>query len=243
MADDRPLETTEEAVGRIDGKIADLESTLLARLARRPTGDVELAFRGTPKPGTLFLQGQILNRADYPDLWAWAQASGSVVAGGYGAGDGTITFTLPDMRGRSVVGVGSNGTDTYALGQLTGAARVTLTTAQMPAHGHTASTGNDTHQHASDALHSHSISSDGGHAGHNSGATGTNASTGTGLSVATTTQNTLGGHSHGGGTGGAGAHSHDAMTHSHTVTVGSTGSGAAVDARPMQIAVNWAVWT
>lgn len=47
-------------------------------------------------------------------------------------GDGVHTFALPDMRGRSPVGFGG----TVALAQTGGAESVTLSTQQMPAHGH-----------------------------------------------------------------------------------------------------------
>lgn len=52
-------------------------------------------------------------------------------------GDGQETFALPDMRGRIPVhnGTGSDGIN-YQLGELGGVQDVTLTTNQMPAHGH-----------------------------------------------------------------------------------------------------------
>ena len=52
----------------------------------------------------------------------------------YGAGDGSTTFNLPDLRDRFPVGAGS----TYALNAKGGANTVTLTKEQsgLPAHGH-----------------------------------------------------------------------------------------------------------
>lgn len=231
MADDRPLELPEEAIGRIDGKLADLESTLLARINRKPVGDIEIAFRGTPKPGTIFLQGQTLQRADYPDLWDWAQASGSVVAGGYTVGNGTTTFTVPDMRDRVIVGAGG----TVALGGTGGAATRTLTVANLPAHDHAVAV-------AAHAQHDHnnSVSVLSNHAGHNSGSrTVASALAGSQdffFSVANTTQEGAGGHNHsvdvflGGPT-------------THTVTEQPAGSGTAFDNRPPYLGVNVAVWT
>lgn len=55
-------------------------------------------------------------------------------------GNGTTTFALPDLRGRVPVGQGSApGGSTYSLGQVSGTETTTLTTANMPAHTHSAS--------------------------------------------------------------------------------------------------------
>src|SRR5487761_1961833 len=53
-------------------------------------------------------------------------------------GNGTTTFGLPDLRGRSPIGFGQGGgLSNYALGQIGGAERVTLTANQVGAHSHT----------------------------------------------------------------------------------------------------------
>ena len=44
-------------------------------------------------------------------------------------------------QGRTLIGEGTLGTDTYAAGATGGAARVTLTTSEMPAHNHSGATG------------------------------------------------------------------------------------------------------
>ena len=49
-------------------------------------------------------------------------------------GDGQTTFNLPDLQGRVPVHVGPG----FALGQKAGVEAVTLTTSQIPAHGHAA---------------------------------------------------------------------------------------------------------
>lgn len=56
-------------------------------------------------------------------------------------GNGTTTFQLPDLRGRVAIGAGQGpGLSLYNVGQRGGAENVTLTTANMPAHTHSAST-------------------------------------------------------------------------------------------------------
>lgn len=60
-----------------------------------------------PPPGYLKANGAILNRADFPVLWAYAQASGNLAVsdgswqrGQFSPGDGALTFRIPDWRGR-----------------------------------------------------------------------------------------------------------------------------------------------
>lgn len=81
----------------------------------------------------------------------WAPCDGKLLPiSGFGAmfdligahygGDGINTFALPDLRGRSAVGAGeaAAGGVAVALGQHGGQNHVTLTTAQMPTHSHSA---------------------------------------------------------------------------------------------------------
>ncbi|MFI5315673.1 MAG: phage tail protein [Myxococcota bacterium] len=53
-------------------------------------------------------------------------------------GDGQVTFALPDLRGRSLVGVGQGPglSPIYSPGEMGGAESVTLSTSQLPAHSH-----------------------------------------------------------------------------------------------------------
>ena len=51
-------------------------------------------------------------------------------------------------QGRTLIGVGTLGTDTYAAGATGGAARVTLTTTEMPSHDHGGATGLQSADHA-----------------------------------------------------------------------------------------------
>lgn len=92
-------------------------------------GDLKLvATAGTPD-GWLECAGAAVSRTTYAALFA---AIGTT----YGPGNGTTTFNLPDLRGRVPMGVGNANGSNLALGGTVGAASVTLTTAQMPAHAH-----------------------------------------------------------------------------------------------------------
>lgn len=225
-------------------ELAELRNTVAARGMRRPVGDVEPAIRATPKEGTVFLQGQTLQRTDYAALAAWAELNG-----GTAYSVTTTTITLPDMRGRTPVGVGTLGTDSYALGGLSGAARVTLAEAQMPVHDHAASSSSESHSHGGSTdsdSHSHSGvtgSSGGNHGGHTTGTFGT-APGSQFPSSAGDTGNIA--HEHPFSTG-SDSHSHgmnlDSDAHSHTVSVGNAGGTTPVDLRQPGYALNWAVWT
>jgi microcystin-dependent protein len=89
--------------------------------------------------------GQAVSRTTYADLFA-------VIGTTFGAGDGSTTFNLPDMRGRVAAGKDNMGgtaagrltsagagLDGTVLGTGGGTQSHTLTAAQIPAHSHTAS--------------------------------------------------------------------------------------------------------
>ena len=66
-------------------------------LGGAPTGCV-FAFAGSSAPmGWLLCYGQAVSRTTYASLF-------SVIGTTYGVGDGSTTFNLPDLRGRSVAG-------------------------------------------------------------------------------------------------------------------------------------------
>lgn len=96
------------------------------------TGEIRL-FAGNYAPENWCVcDGRLLKVADYGFLYA--------LIGTTFGGDGKTTFAVPDLRGRIPVGngtLGSGGSGVYALGQQGGAAAVTLTIANLPAHTHT----------------------------------------------------------------------------------------------------------
>jgi microcystin-dependent protein len=80
--------------------------------------------------GWAFCNGQILPIAQNTALF-------SLLGTTYG-GNGQTTFALPDLRGRVAMSSGQGpGLSPYDLGQVAGSESVTLTTAQIAAHGHT----------------------------------------------------------------------------------------------------------
>lgn len=89
-----------------------------------------VAFNFCPE-GTLAAQGQLLPINQYQVLY-------SLLGTMYG-GNGSTTFALPDLRGRTVVGAGQGaGLTNVLLGQQRGAEGATLTANQLAAHTHPA---------------------------------------------------------------------------------------------------------
>jgi len=223
------------------------------------TGQIEPTFLSIPKAGALFCQGQTLSRTTYANLWSWITANGLSGGKPFGNGDGSTTFTLPDLRGRMPIGAGTLGTDTYAVGDLPGAARVTLATNQMPSHNHSVSAT------ATQAAHTHSFSATTANDTHNH--TGTsdymnqNWNHSHGVPAAYTGSTT---HSHGGafpgyaaegpnpgaqpaayiGTDGtvSGTSGSTTATSTVTVTQSTVGGNTPVDVRQPSFVVNWLIY-
>jgi microcystin-dependent protein len=89
-----------------------------------------MVFAGNFAPaGWALCDGRLLKISDNDALF-------KAIGTSYG-GDGTVTFALPDLRGRVPLGQGAGpGLSPYQLGQKVGAESVALAAAQMPSHGH-----------------------------------------------------------------------------------------------------------
>lgn len=112
-----------------------------------PTG-VILPWMGaeaSAPTGWLICDGRAVSRETYSalhDLLRDAGGAGSYV---YGGGDGATTFNVPDLRGRTIIGLDNMGgssanrvtaTAADSVGGTGGVELVTLTISQMPAHTH-----------------------------------------------------------------------------------------------------------
>jgi len=95
-----------------------------------PTGGVLLYTAGPlPDGGWLFCDGSAVSRSTYANLF-------SVIGTNYGAGNGSTTFNVPDMKSRVPVGADPDVSIFNTLGNTGGAISHTLTAAQMPVHSH-----------------------------------------------------------------------------------------------------------
>lgn len=183
-----------------------------------PVGSI-IAFAGTVSPNTqqfLLCYGQPVSRSTYPLLF-------SQVGTIFGAGDGSTTFNVPDLRGRAIVGLDTMGgsaanilTAANALGHRAGSATHTLTAQEMPIHSHTGATASGgVHTHTGSATsagsHSHVVDSGGDHT-HTTVAVGSH----------THTMSATGEHTH------AGSYVVANGNHTHQMVTGASGSGGAV---------------
>lgn len=134
-------------LGYVDGVTSGIQSQLNGKansshshaIADTPTGSL-MAYAGSTAPsGWLMCNNLPVSRTTYADLFA-------VIGTTYGAGDGSTTFNLPDLRGRVVAGLDAMGGAASAnrIGGMTdgrgstgGAAMHQLSVAEMPTHTHT----------------------------------------------------------------------------------------------------------
>lgn len=179
-------------------KLATATIQLLA-----PTGVIN-AYAGSIAPsGWLLCDGAAVSRATYADLFA-------LIGTTYGAGDGTSTFNVPNLKGRVAVGRDATQTEFDVLGETGGAKTHTLTSAEMPSHSHTA----DGDLTAASSLTTHSHTADGDL---------TAASAGSHDHSTTTDAN--GSHSHTGTVDSGGFHDHSASTRNTTSSTHTHQSG------------------
>lgn len=93
-----------DAVGQQDYVTLAQVTSLLSTFGSVPTGSL-FPLTGTVVPaGYVWANGQSLARATFPTLWAWVQSSGNLAAsegsktrGQYGPGNGSTTFTVPNL--------------------------------------------------------------------------------------------------------------------------------------------------
>ena len=127
MGSASPLSAIDKRVQRAESRLSALERN--AESSGIPTG-AELPFTGTvAPPGFLLEQGQAVSRTVYADLYA-------VIGTTFGAGNGTSTFNVPDMRKRVPVGLDSTDADFTPIGKAGGEKAHTMTTDEMPVHTH-----------------------------------------------------------------------------------------------------------
>ncbi|AOJ36568.1 phage tail protein [Burkholderia sp. AU33423] len=258
-----PVQGPTPATGDRSKALATTE-WVLAALSTATVGQIVFEPRTLPRAGFLKANGVLVNRADYPALWAYAQASGTLVSddewrnerwGCFSTGDGTTTFRLPELRGEFIRCWADGRDDIDAqrgIGSYQGA--------QNRSHTHGASAAA-----VGDHVHSAWTDSQGWHGHHGwtagvgdhqhvspwgenpsvyrppwgtwgSGNTGSGSSDGDNVWGMTSP---AGGHNHEFNTEGAGTHGHNvgiggAGNHSHAITVNADGGN---EARPRNIAL------
>jgi microcystin-dependent protein len=121
------------------------------------TGKIDMFPATTAPAGYIKANGALLSRASYPALYAYALASGNIVAndaawssGQFSPGDGSTTFRIPDVRGQHLRGFDDGrGVDA-------GRAIGSYQSDQLLVHGHGVT--DPTHAHAVvQTAHSHGV--------------------------------------------------------------------------------------
>lgn len=117
-----------------------------------PSGVINMWSTTTAPTGWLICDGTTVSRTTYAALFA-------VISTTYGVGDGSTTFTLPNLKGKVPVGRDSADASFDTMGESGGAKTHTLTSTEMPSHTHTQDSHNHTqnsHNHTQDA-HGHTV--------------------------------------------------------------------------------------
>jgi microcystin-dependent protein len=92
---------------------AAIQALIKAAPAALQPGDIIICPNGSPRAGTLELNGALINRVTYADLWAYANGSSNITDdatqqasqwGSFSTGDLATTFRLPDLRGEFLRG-------------------------------------------------------------------------------------------------------------------------------------------
>ena len=159
--------------------------------ADSPVGAI-LPFGGSnPPSGYLLCDGQAVSRSYYAELFA-------IIGTSFGAGDGSTTFNVPNLKGKTPVGLDSSDTDFNAIGKSGGEKTHKLTIAEMPTHTHTQNAHTHDYNKITSNGDSFGVYGGGGYGGWGIGIAGTNNNYGRfGIVAATATnQNTGGGGAH-----------------------------------------------
>ena len=82
---------------RFPSALPAIDGSSLTGISGVPAGSMIYSFASSPPSGFLKANGATISRTTYADLFA-------VIGTQYGAGDGSTTFQLPDLRGEFIRG-------------------------------------------------------------------------------------------------------------------------------------------
>ncbi len=196
-----------------------------------PSGTI-VEFAGSSAPtGWLFCDGSAVSRTTYAALFT---TIGTI----YGAGDGSTTFNVPDLRNRTIIGAGL----TYAVGNTGGTTTVALNANNLAGHTHTFTSGGASADHThsfsgntggQSADHSHFVPGNGG----GGAASGLVGNDGGGPLGGVNSGGVSTGHTHpyGGTTSGI------SVGHTHSGTTDTTGAATPFSILPPYMGLNYMI--
>lgn len=91
-----------------------------------PTGAISAFAALIPPDGWIVCDGSAVSRTIYAALFG-------IIGTTWGAGDHSTTFNIPDLRGRSLIGVSGS----HLIASTGGSENVNLSVSQLPSHSHT----------------------------------------------------------------------------------------------------------
>lgn len=94
-----------------------------------PAGVISMYGGSTAPSGWLICDGRTVSRTTYSRLF-------SAIGTTYGAGNGSTTFNLPNLKGRVPVGLDTSQTEFNSLGKAAGEKTHKLKIEEMPKHNH-----------------------------------------------------------------------------------------------------------
>lgn len=97
----------------VNGDITQFENSTI----NEPIGTVKMYAGSTSPAGYLICDGSAISRTTYSNLF-------DIIGTTYGTGDGSTTFNIPNLKGRTVVGLDGNDTDFNALGKIGGSKKL-----------------------------------------------------------------------------------------------------------------------
>lgn len=100
-----------------------------------PIGSIMSYPKAVAPENWLICDGSAVSRTDYSELF-------NVIGTFFGAGDGKTTFNLPNVKGKTIVGLDNSDTDFNAIGKVLGEKTHTLTVDEIPSHNHSMSSFN-----------------------------------------------------------------------------------------------------
>lgn len=100
------------------------------RISQSAPAGLVTAYGGSSAPsGWLLCDGSAVSRTTYAALFA-------IIGTVFGAGDGSTTFNLPNLKGKVPVGRDAAQTEFDVVGETGGAKTHTLDTTEIPSHNH-----------------------------------------------------------------------------------------------------------